>query len=225
KRDASESHYVWVSRVATVVLLLLALAVGYFLVHGMMSWFLFINNVMIAFVLPLAWLRFFWWRLNIWGEISALAVGLPLSYVLWFPLEFSRRPFWQGFLLIFGLGWLVIVGVTLLTPAEKPEVLEKFYRLCKPPGFWGKFTLLLSDEEKIARRAELRNDIAECVLGFVACLGAVATTANLFGRHWVAAGAWSGVAAASFYLFIRRWIGRGIFASLESEPAVIASEE
>jgi solute:Na+ symporter, SSS family len=225
KRDASEGHYVWVSRMATVLLLLLALGVGYFLVHGMMAWFLFINNVMIAFILPLAWLRFFWWRLNIWGEISALAVGLPLSYVIWFPLEFSRRPFWQGFLLIFGLGWLVIVTVTLLTPPEKREVLENFYRLCKPPGFWGEFTRILPEEEKRARRTELRNDIAECALGFVACLGAVAATANCFGRHWAAGATWAGLAAVAFYLFIRRWIGRGIFASLESGSSVLASKE
>lgn len=220
KRDASENHYVWVSRIATVVLLLLALGVGYFLVHGMMAWFLFINNVMIAFILPLAWLRFFWWRLNIWGEISALAIGLPLSYVIWFPLHFSTRPFWQGFLLIFGLGWLVIVAVTLLTPPEKPEVLEKFYRLCKPPGFWGGLDRLLPEEERLRRRTELRSDLAECAFGFVACLGAVAATANFFGRHWLTGSAWAALGAAATYLFVRRWIGRGIFQSLETETAV-----
>lgn len=217
--EASERHYVWASRIATVILLLASLVVGYFLVHGMMAWFLFINNVMIAFILPLAWLRFFWWRLNIWGEISALAVGLPLSYVVWFLLHFSQRPFWQGFLLTFGLGWVVILTVTLLTPPEKKEVLEKFYRLCRPPGFWSEFTRILPEGERHALRRELRKDITECALGLVACLGGVATTANLFGRHWMAAVVWAVLAVGAFYLFVRRWVGRGIFASLEASAA------
>ncbi len=220
KRNASERHYVWASRIATLVLLATALVVGYFLVHGMMAWFLFINNVMIAFILPLAWLRFFWWRLNIWGEISALIVGLPLSYVIWFPLGFSHRPFWQGFLLIFGLGWVVILAVTLLTPPERREVLENFYRLCKPPGFWGEITRARPEKERRELRTELARDVWECLLGIAFCLGAVAATSDLFGKHWLAAMIWMALAVATFYLFVRRWIERGIFTSLrEPVPA------
>lgn len=214
KKSASERHYVWAARIATLVLLLCALFLGYFVVHGMMAWFLFINNVMIAFILPLAWLRFFWWRLNIWGEISALVLGLPLSFVIWFPLGYSHRPFWEGFLLIFGLGWLVILTVTFLTPPEKREVLENFYRLCKPPGFWGEITRVLPEGERRALRAELRNDITECALGIAFCMGSVAATAELFGKHWLAAGIWAAIAAVTFYFFVRRWIRRGIFTSL-----------
>ena len=66
--------------------------VAYFFVHGLRAWFLFINSVVFAFILPLSWLRFFWWRLNIYGEAAALVIGLPLSYIVWFPLGFSKEP-------------------------------------------------------------------------------------------------------------------------------------
>jgi Na+/proline symporter len=216
KPDASQRHYVWAGRVATCLLLGLALLAGHFLVKGMMAWFLFINNVMIAFILPLAWLRFFWWRLNIWGEIAALAGGLPLGYIIWFPLGFAHKPFWQGFLLLFGAGWAVIVAVTLLTPAEKTETLEEFYRICRPPGFWGRITKTLPDPERQRIKKELRSDVWECALGIAFCTASVAATANLFGRHWLPSILWLVVAVASFWLFARRWAKRGIFKSLSA---------
>ncbi len=213
-RNKSEKHYVWVGRFATFFLLVCALLLGYYLVHGMMAWFLFINNVMIAFILPLAWLRFFWWRLNIWGEMTALVVGLPLSFIVWFPLGFSRQPFWHGFLLIFALGWVVILTVTLLTPPEDRAVLEHFYSLCKPPGMWGEITRVLPPAERKARDAELRNDIVECALGMIFCFGGVAATSCLFGRHWLAGAASSFVALVALVLFVNRWRARGVFQSL-----------
>ena len=105
RQDESERHYVWVGRVGSVVIFALSLIVAYYFVEGLRAWFLFINSVVFAFILPLSWLRFFWWRLNIYGEAAALIIGLPLSYIVWFPLGFSNEqahPFWQGFLLLFG---------------------------------------------------------------------------------------------------------------------------
>lgn len=214
KKDATERHYVWASRIASFLLLAVALLVSSYLVKGMMAWFLFINNVMIAFILPLAWLRFFWWRLNIWGEISALAGGLPLSYLIWFPLGYSHRPFWQGFLALFAAGWVVIVLVTLVTPPEDETTIRKFYDLCKPPGLWGKVTSRLPSAERSHIRNELVADVWECFLGVVFCAGAVAATAELFGRHWVQSAVWGIVTAVALTLFVRRWIHKGIFKSL-----------
>lgn len=224
-KDKSEKHYVIASRIATVLLLVCALFVAYFQVKGMMAWFLFINNVMIAFILPLAWLRFMWWRLNIWGEIAALAGGLPLSYVVWFPLGFSHRPFWQGFLLLFGAGWVVILAVTMLTPPESREVLAEFYRRCKPPGFWGPVTDTLSAEERTHARRETRLDVWNCFLGVVFSVAAVAFTTNIYGRHVLGAIAWGTVASVSFYFFARSWAARGIFKALAGSDEQSESTE
>ncbi len=214
KPHASDRHYVWAGRVATLGLLMVALLVAHFLVKGMMAWFLFINNVMIAFILPLAWLRFFWWRLNIWGEIAALVGGLPLSYLIWFVWGFAHKPFWEGFLLLFGLGWVVIVTVTLLTAPEARQTLAEFYRRCQPPGFWGEIARQLPAEQRRAVRAETWNDLIECALGISFCTASVAATANLFGRHWLPATLWLLAMAITFGLFWKRWSDRGVFRRL-----------
>jgi hypothetical protein len=198
---------------------------GAYLVKGMMAWFLFINSVMIAFLLPLAWLRFFWWRLNIWGEVAALAGGLPFGYVIWFPLGFVHKPFWQGFLLLFGMGWLVIVAVTLLTPAESTATLEAFYRRCKPPGLWGSIAQSVPPEERARIRKEFRGDVWECVYGITLCTASVAATSCLFGRHWLASGVWVVIAVLAFFLFIRRWIRKGIFHALNDDSADLGLEK
>ena len=211
-----ERHYVLAGRLATLLLLVAALLLAYYQVKGMLSWFLFINNVMIAFILPLAWLRFMWWRLNIWGEIAALAGGLPLSYLVWFVLDFAHKPFWEGFLLLFSGGWVVIVLVTLLTPPERQEVLAEFYRRCKPPGFWGPVTQTLSSEERVHAQREMRLDVWNCALGIVFCCAAVALTANLFGRHGLASIFWAALAVTACYLFVRSWWERGIFQALHA---------
>jgi len=219
RKDETDRHYAWAGRIATFLLLAIAVCLGYALVHEMMSWFLFINNVMIAFILPLAWLRFFWWRLNIWGEIAALVIGLPLSYVLWFPLGYSHHPFWQGFLAIFGAGWIVIVAVTLLTPPEKKEVLENFYRLCRPPGIWGEITRTLPRVERQATRAELYRDIYECALGIAFCAASTAATADFFGKHWPAGFVCVAVGAGSFFIFA---LGSSSDSSPQEEAAKLA---
>ncbi len=78
-------------------------------------------------------LRWFWWRINVWSEISATLspfLGYVLSnYVL--KLDFPVSYFVT--VTFTTVVWLV---VTFFTPSESREVLEKFYLQIKPQGFW-----------------------------------------------------------------------------------------
>lgn len=214
KKDASEKHYVLASKICTVIMLILALLVAHYLVKGMMAWFLFINSVMVAFILPLSWMRFFWWRLNIYGEASAIIAGIPLGYLIWFPLGFSQRPFWQGFLLLFVAGWLVILIVTLLTRPEKKETLKDFYQRCQPPGLWGPITKDLPEQERLKVRKETGNDIIDSILGILVCGGITVVMTSLFGKHWALAMIATIVSTVAVILFVQRWRKKGVFKGL-----------
>jgi Na+/proline symporter len=169
------------SRIATLIMFILAALIAIFFVKGMVGWFLFINSVMVIFILPLSWLRFFWWRFNVWGEVAATILGLPLSIILWFILDFRNKPldqFWQGIGLLFALSILVLVIVSLLTPPESTETLVRFYERCRPPGLWKRIRLKTSLPP--TGDPSLGRLLFDCLLGILSCLGLVLATNSLF---------------------------------------------
>ena len=182
-RFAGGKSAVWVSRLTTLFLFVFAAAVTMLFVNDMVSWFLFINSAMVVFLLPLAWFRFFWWRFNVWGELSATILGLPLSILVWFVWGFESKPLWQGLGLLFGLSLVVLITATLLTPPESEKTLVAFYRRCRPPGWWG----------PIARKVELEPNhdpttralLLDSALGIAVCLALVLATNAIFVLDWV----------------------------------------
>jgi solute:Na+ symporter, SSS family len=223
----SERHYVWIGRIGSVVIFALSLFVAYYFVEGLRAWFLFINSVVFAFILPLSWLRFFWWRLNIYGEAAALIIGLPLSYIVWFPLGFSNEqahPFWQGFLLLFGLGMITIIAVTYATAPERMETLREFYGRCRPPGLWGPVIKNFDAETRREIRRETLTDLIDCGLGVVFCTAAILAVISPLGRHWTTFLIAMVVLVLSGGLFIRRWAARGVFRGLSASDEASSSE-
>jgi len=207
--DASPKAQVVVSRLATLLLFLLAAFVAIFYVKGMVSWFLFINSVMVIFILPLSWLRFFWWRFNVWGELAAIILGLPLSILFWFILGFEQRPFWQSIGFLFILSVTLLIAVSLLTRPESEETLVRFYERCRPPGIWRTIRRKAAPSEKseppIGRLA------VNCLLGIAFCLGLVIMTNSLFASDWVlfAAGA-LGFGLFGYWLIKRIFVERDV---------------
>jgi len=179
---AKQEGKVWVSRLTTLALFIFAATVTILFVDNMVSWFLFINSAMVIFLLPLAWFRFFWWRFNVWGELAAVVLGLPLSILIWFVLDFQSKPMWQGLGLLFGMSIVALVTITLLTPPESKETLKEFYRRCRPPGFWKPVSreLTLPDTGEPGA-GEL---MVDSLLGILASLGLVLATNAVFVGDW-----------------------------------------
>ncbi len=81
-------------------------------------------------------LRWYWWRINAWSELTAMIVPFILfaaSKFMW-NLEFPN----SFFITVAGttVAWLT---VTFLTKPTDKEVLTKFYERIKPQGFWKPF--------------------------------------------------------------------------------------
>jgi solute:Na+ symporter, SSS family len=90
-------------------------------------------------------LRWYWWRVNAWSEISAMAAALATtlalhSHSLWMGLLERPVPFQGSDPVVFakttlcttGVTTLVWLTVTLLTPAEPEKTLVDFYRRVRP---------------------------------------------------------------------------------------------
>jgi Na+/proline symporter len=78
-------------------------------------------------------LRWLWWRITAWGELSAIGASLLLAPgVSWLTDQEALR------LLTVALGsTLAAIAASLLGPQEPRAGLVAFYRRVRPPGFWG----------------------------------------------------------------------------------------
>jgi len=143
KKDASEAHYVNASRLATIFLVVAAAWVSMQLQSVSEGWKIVLE--LGAGTGGVYLLRWYWWRVNAWSEISAMAAALATtlalhSHTLWMNLAGRPVPFQGSDPVVFakttlcttGVTTLVWIAVTLLTPAEPEQTLVDFYRRVRP---------------------------------------------------------------------------------------------
>jgi Na+/proline symporter len=183
KHDISKKQEVKISRITTLILFIVAALIAILFVDDMVSWFIFINSVVVIFWLPLAYFRFFWPRFNVWGEMAATILGLPLTVLFWFILDFQHKPIWQGTGMLFIIALSVITLVTIITPRESDETLKNFYMRCRPPAGWKK--LRMKYPSLPGHDQTLRSQIFDCLLGIVACFGLSMATNAVFIGNWL----------------------------------------
>ncbi len=133
--EASERELVRVSRIATALLMVASLVVTYFLTSIEGAWrFLLAIGAGTGLVLILRW---YWWRINAWSEISAMVASLVVSVFLWnfAGLDPGDLAQWARIMLwTVGISTVVWVGVTYATAPERDATLDRFYRRVRPGG-------------------------------------------------------------------------------------------
>ena len=82
-------------------------------------------------------LRWYWWRINAWSEVSAMATALVVSLIMQGPLGLNAddpRGFAVLLLVTTAITTLVWLAVTYATPPEPPATLRAFYARVHPGG-------------------------------------------------------------------------------------------
>src|SRR5436853_3850955 len=139
RRDAGEPHYVLASRPATALLPVTSGAVAFRIESIGGAWkLLIITGAGTGAVLLLRW---YWWRINAWSEISAMIAAFVVSVLLqtaWGldsdrPLDFAKIV-----LITVAITTAVWLAVTFLTRPESDTTLDAFYRRTRPSRTgWG----------------------------------------------------------------------------------------
>jgi SSS family solute:Na+ symporter len=127
--DGDERHYVWVSRVATIVTMVAAAVVTFYLESIRQAWeFVLESGAGIGLVLILRW---YWWRVNAWSEIAAMIAPAIGFFVI---RAFTTIVF--PYSLLYLVAWTTAcwIVVTLSTPPEPDEQLRAFYKRVRPGG-------------------------------------------------------------------------------------------
>jgi hypothetical protein len=131
RKGASDREQVTVSRIATGVLMLLALVVMQFLSSVEQGWRILLGmGAGTGLVLILRW---YWWRINAWSELVAMGASLVVSLTLWEVFDMPADH-WLTLLLTVAITTVAWLATTLLTRPESPETLERFYRRARPGG-------------------------------------------------------------------------------------------
>ncbi|WMJ74917.1 sodium:solute symporter family protein [Cytophagaceae bacterium ABcell3] len=162
--DASANkNYLFISRLATVFIMLVALIITGFIETISGVWlFIIEGGAGLGLVLILRW---YWWRVNAWSELAATIIPLfilaiirllahfvttgaiePGSGMANFVTNYSTHP--QSFFLILGtttLGWLL---VTYLTKPTDMAVLKTFYEKIRPMGAWKPVEKILNKKQE-----------------------------------------------------------------------------
>ncbi len=137
--DESEAHYLRAAQFATIGIMLAAAGVTYAFDTVSEGWgFLLMIGAGTGGVLLLRW---YWWRINAWSEISSMVAALVISLTVKFINPFSggdQMIFAKTMTLTAGLVTAIWLTVTFLTQPEPRDKLIAFYKKVRPArAGWG----------------------------------------------------------------------------------------
>ena len=166
KPEATEKQLVTVGRISTVVMMVLA---------GWLA--LQLQNALDTFQILLQigagtglifMLRWFWWRINAFSELSAMIASFVFAIA--FRTIDHGMPWWMELILSVGLTTAVWLIVTFMTPATDEDVLKSFYKKVHPGGNgWNPIRNQLGDA--LPRSETLAPQILLTIMGIFAVYG------------------------------------------------------
>jgi len=130
KPDQKESHYVIIARLSMILLSIVTAIVTYHVdsVVGIFKFLIaFGSGTGIVYIL-----RWFWWRINAWSEISAMIASTVVTLVVYTHPVLGSINYFYKLTLIVSVSALIWITVTLLTKPEQQDVLNRFFELLRP---------------------------------------------------------------------------------------------
>ena len=175
-KDKSEQHYLMASRISIILLAIGTIITAFNMTSIEGAWIYIVN---LTAGLAVVWgMRWYWWRVNAWSEISAMIASVVLAnggFVLkffnrlgilpeaWFETLYTiytkEYNFIRATFILFACTFIWVIVAFMTKPVDE-EVLEAFYVKVRPGGWWGKIA---------EKHPEVKTDLpfGQRVLGFV----------------------------------------------------------
>jgi Na+/proline symporter len=197
-RHANERHYVLISKLFTVFLVLGSGYTAMQLSSINQGWQLVLN---VGFGTGAVYiLRWYWWRINAWSEISSMAVAAAMTILL------NRVHFEGNSALVYAKSALITGAVTtvawiVVTYATQPEnetTLLSFYRRVHPSIYgWKRIAGLAPDLPEVR---DLASNTFDWIMGVVLVYGCLFGIGKLVFQQWAWGMALLALAAIAGYL-------------------------
>lgn len=165
KKDRNEKHYVLVSRIVTLIMVLISTLLVLVINSISDAWTFIIEcGAGLGLVLILRW---FWWRINAWSEIAAMIAPFIGYSITKFVLKIT---FPESLFFIVSFTTIVWLIATYITSPVDKDVLEKFYIRVTPGGPGWK---------KISTQKSKDGPLTQLFINWI--LGIIIVYASLFG--------------------------------------------
>jgi Na+/proline symporter len=182
-RGASEHHYVLISKLFTVFLVLGSGYTAMQLSSINQGWQLVLN---VGFGTGAVYiLRWYWWRINAWSEISAMAVAAAMTLAL------SRVHFDGNSALVYAKTALITgavttvawIATTFLTKPESDQTLASFYRRVHPTVYgWKRIAGLVPELPEVR---DVASNAFNWIMGVILVYGCLFGIGKLVFQQWV----------------------------------------
>ena len=187
--EATDKTLIYMSYATSIFVILLGIIFGY-LTESIHTVTLFIVSALFgAYTAPNV-LKWHWWRFNSYGFFAGMVSGLvaalaftgidklyvnsPETFANLGPgisswaKTISELTSLEAFPYIIATSAIFSVLVSLVTPAESPEILESFYRSVRPWGFWGPVRRSIAEKDSSFQTdSSFGRDAMNCALGVV----------------------------------------------------------
>jgi SSS family solute:Na+ symporter len=192
KPDSNSKQLVTASRVITFLLMICGLVITQFMTSISGVWeFVLECGAGLGLVLILRW---YWWRINAWSEISATVTPFIVYAVgkWFFDLQFP-----ESFFLTVGVTTVVWILFTFFGPKEDEKSLKIFFDRVRPDGNW-----------RIFRKStvENRNNIARLAVCWLSSVtltyGILFLTGKIIFKEWNAAMLYGAVVVISGVILV-----------------------
>ncbi len=189
-KNKDEKYYVKISRLTTVLLMVFSLFVTtqFDTISG--AWkFVLACSGGIGLVLLLRW---FWWRINAWSEISAMIAPYFVYPILKIHYHLS---FESSLIIVVAWSTLVWLVVTYLTKPTEQAILHSFYRKIHPGGLgWRKIAAELPE---VVSDTGYKRLFANWILGVILLLFSLFGTGKIIFHAYGTGFLFFGVALAA----------------------------
>jgi Na+/proline symporter len=201
RTGAPDRHYVVASRVATVGLTIASAVITRYMDSIAGAWqLLIVTGAGTGTVLILRW---YWWRINAWSEVSAMAAAFVVSVTLQTAFGMSSADplgFAHIMLITVSITTAVWLAVTFLTAPEPQEQLLMFYRCVRPSAALWKPIARLAPEIPPAR--DLGRNALDWIAGCALIYGTLFGAGKVIFKDYTTGAAFLAVAlAAGIYIY------------------------
>ena len=179
--DATEARLVVIGRLTTLLLMLLAGILALFLESAIQAFQILLTIGAGTGLLFL--LRWFWWRINAFSEIVAMAVSFAAAIYF----QFAELPHWTsserlvGGVAVTTLSWML---ATYLCPRTDLKVLQDFFQKIQPRGpGWRPIQDSLGERETIEGDDSIPSSLINILAGCVGIYGLLFAIGSVIYGH------------------------------------------